>query len=392
MKTTDILIVGAGAAGSTLGFLLKQAGRDVLSLEMLDAKKKNKLCAGILECRAEKAFSAIFEKTVDEAGLSTMPIREIITRCGEYELHRTMPGKNEQSSAAAIPPLTAKEGIGIQIRNYLKKGGKLAAKTAIKHAIGYEPGSFTFRALTRKNLDDYILSRYLEAGGKLLDRTTVCAIDTENHIATCMNLATRETFDVQYQTLVGADGASSTLRHLLTGRRQNTSFVLEAAVPLITEESIIYYTPEDHGYFWYFPRGADATAGCLYHKLGDKDGAICRERFFACCADMGLDMKGQLRGAMVPKGNDVLLRPGKDAFLIGDAAGLIDNFTGGGIHYALLSAKALADALIEDGGESFETLMKPHVSAVKKNFSNAGLYAMAGRTFISQLGQKRTKE
>ena len=53
MQETDILVVGAGAAGASLGYLLKQAGKDVLLLEMLDAKKKNKLCAGIIEHRAD---------------------------------------------------------------------------------------------------------------------------------------------------------------------------------------------------------------------------------------------------------------------------------------------------------------------------------------------------
>ena len=67
MQETDILVVGAGAAGASLGYLLKQAGKDVLLLEMLDAKKKNKLCAGIIEHRADKAFTDIFGNTLDEA-------------------------------------------------------------------------------------------------------------------------------------------------------------------------------------------------------------------------------------------------------------------------------------------------------------------------------------
>ena len=40
----DFLIVGAGLAGSVAGFLLKKAGADVLALELLDAKTKEKLC------------------------------------------------------------------------------------------------------------------------------------------------------------------------------------------------------------------------------------------------------------------------------------------------------------------------------------------------------------
>lgn len=42
------LIVGAGLAGSVTGFLLKEAGADVLALELLDAKTKDKLCGGMM--------------------------------------------------------------------------------------------------------------------------------------------------------------------------------------------------------------------------------------------------------------------------------------------------------------------------------------------------------
>ena len=48
----DFLIVGAGLAGSVAGFLLKKAGADVLALELLDAKTKEKLCGGIMNKRA----------------------------------------------------------------------------------------------------------------------------------------------------------------------------------------------------------------------------------------------------------------------------------------------------------------------------------------------------
>ena len=38
----DILIIGAGLAGSILGFLLRMSGKDVLMVELLDAKEKDK--------------------------------------------------------------------------------------------------------------------------------------------------------------------------------------------------------------------------------------------------------------------------------------------------------------------------------------------------------------
>ena len=258
-------------------------------------------------------------------------------------------------------------------------------RLVLRHALGLQPDeSFTIQVLPRKRLDDYILGRYLSAGGKLLDHATVRSVDEENGIAHCVNLATKETFEVQFQTLVGADGAASIVRRLLDGRRQRAALTLETDMPLIAKEAVIKFTKTARGYCWYIPRGEDATVGCGYHGLGLDAGDICRERLAAFCAELGLAMPSKLRGALIPVGDDVLLRAGKSAFLIGDAAGLIDVLTGGGIHYALLSAKALADALT--GGEDYEKAMRPHVNFVKKNADNTGLFYTATCNFVARLG------
>ncbi|MBQ3320363.1 MAG: NAD(P)/FAD-dependent oxidoreductase, partial [Spirochaetia bacterium] len=43
----EYLIVGGGLAGCSLGYLLRKSGADVLILERLDAKRKDKRCAGL---------------------------------------------------------------------------------------------------------------------------------------------------------------------------------------------------------------------------------------------------------------------------------------------------------------------------------------------------------
>ena len=46
----DVLIVGAGPAGCSLGLLLRRAGMDVLIAEAKEIRGKNKLCGGVLLC------------------------------------------------------------------------------------------------------------------------------------------------------------------------------------------------------------------------------------------------------------------------------------------------------------------------------------------------------
>ena len=65
IRETEYLVVGAGAAGCAFGFLMERAGADVLLLEMKNSRQRAKLCAGILENRAEAAFYDIFGQTAD---------------------------------------------------------------------------------------------------------------------------------------------------------------------------------------------------------------------------------------------------------------------------------------------------------------------------------------
>ena len=89
---TEFLIVGAGAAGCSLGYLLKKAGAEVLVLERQDEATRVKLCAGILENRAEQAFASVFGMSVDEAGLAPMNLEYFNLRCGTHELPRPRKG------------------------------------------------------------------------------------------------------------------------------------------------------------------------------------------------------------------------------------------------------------------------------------------------------------
>jgi len=68
----DYLVVGAGLAGSVAGFLLKRAGADVLALELLDAKTKEKLCGGLMQKKVLMHLAQVFG---EGCGDSLRPLR-----------------------------------------------------------------------------------------------------------------------------------------------------------------------------------------------------------------------------------------------------------------------------------------------------------------------------
>ena len=385
IRETEYLVVGAGAAGCAFGFLMERAGADVLLLEIKNPQQRIKLCAGILENRAEAAFYDIFGQTVDEAGLAPMRIEAMCVWDEKKVFRRVMPGCRTEAGVPGEAGMPAQKSLGAALRGYLRTGGKALAKKIIMEALGYNSGSdLSFRALPRKRFDDYIRDRFLAEGGRILYHTKVLSVNDEAGLAECIDLQTKEVFTLRYRYLICADGAVSNVRRLLTGRQPRVYLALEAGVPLIRREAVGRLTKGFQGYCWYIPRGEDATVGCGYHNLGTDAMEICHKRLTEFCAELGITPP-RFSGAFIPEGDDVLLRIGARTYLLGDAAGLNDAFTGGGIHYALLSAQALASEFA--GKITYEEAMKPHLDFVKKNSKNVKQYYAAACSVISGFGK-----
>ena len=105
-----------------------------------------------------------------------------------------------------------------------------------------------------------------------------------------------------------------------------------------------------------------AVVGCGFvMEMDDNYIKLIRRELDVFCQKTGIPVPDRLRGAPVPTGDDVLLSLGKRTFFIGDAAGLIQPLSGAGIHYALLSAKLLAESFLQ--GDPYEEKMK---SAAKR--------------------------
>ena len=301
---TGYLIVGAGLAGCTLGYLLRKAGADVMALERYDALNKDKLCAGAMVEKTFKLLAGIFGEDVREA-LHPAYINGIRLRLKGLELRR-----NNVHGMIAMP---------------------------------------------RKQLDDYALCRYLNAGGKLLDRVSVKVVDSVTREAICENLRTGRRFTIHFETIIGTDGAASSVRRLITGKKPAVIPCFEAQVPKISNEILMTYQFGKVGYAWYIPQTEHATVGAGFWNSTT---AFCRESLHSFLQEISLNVDSRaIRGAFLPSGDDILLHVGENAYFAGDAAGLIHPMSGAGIHYALFSAKCLAKALT--GGTGYEDAMSP---------------------------------
>lgn len=277
-----------------------RAGRDVLVLEARDARGKNKLCGGILGQMSLEELANIYgEEALGELDL-TYP-SHLRTRCLDKE---------------TCSPIE-------------------------------------YCTIERKRLDDWLLARYLSGGGALRDHMRLLAIDESQHVATCVHKRTGERLEITYGTLVGADGAFSAVRKLATGRRQRTIWSVQGDVPLCGEDIVFGRRMASQGYCWYIPTGSVANVGC---GSSTDDVRACREWLNSFCEGLGIELPA-LRGAPIPTGDDLLFEAGEDIWLVGDAAGLASPYDSGGIHYALASARLLAESLL--GHMSYEEAMRP---------------------------------
>ena len=308
----DVLVVGAGLAGCSLGLLMRRAGKSVLTAELLDARSKDKLCGGVLAHNAPELFEDIY-------GVGTL------ARLGAVEL----------------------DGI----------------ETVLLEKHLHTP--FTAVALPRRRLDGFCLDAYLDAGGMLADRMTLRSIDERGHVARFADLSSREAVDVRYGALVGADGAFSKVRKLATGEMGPVTVSAEARVATREKQVIAAFQPGYDGLCWYIPNGEDANVGCLFHGL---NAGGCREMLRRFCAAEGY-RPGTLRCAPIPTGEDVLLEAGEDIWLVGDAAGLAGMYYGSGMHHALASALALAESL--HGGMRYADAMAPHLRTLAREAERA---------------------
>ncbi len=166
--------------------------------------------------------------------------------------------------------------------------------------------------------------------------------------------------EIGCRILVGADGASSNVRRLAGVDRQQRAHTAVAlrgyaqaagldrsAIRVDFLESLM------PGYGWTFPlAGAKANVGVIIHareyKRSGRHLASYMDEYVEYLGDNGVEIGdlGNVRTHPLPLGSQVVpLAPRAGLALIGDAAAMINPFTGEGIHYGLWAGRALGRAI-----------------------------------------------
>jgi menaquinone-9 beta-reductase len=231
-------------------------------------------------------------------------------------------------------------------------------------------------AVKRSHLDQLILSRARELGAVICEGTTVTAVTAPGTATDRWTIAAADKA-FESQVLVAADGRNSTVARLcqLLPRGARERIALQTHLPLPQDfgnRVVLQFRPE--GYSGQAPVGAGELNLCLV-SIPRKMQALrnwAETRF-------GISSEHSWR-TITPLTRAPIAAAHRSLFLVGDAARVVEPFTGEGIYYALASGELAADAIIAQRGGRDEAKTAAVYSA-----AHANLYR--GRLWINRLAR-----
>jgi geranylgeranyl reductase family protein len=307
----DVIVIGAGPAGSTAAYLLASNGFKVLIIDKA-IFPRDKLCGGLLTVKSIKLLEDIFSTPVD-----FLKSRQVVTY---------------QSSTYKVGCSS-----GASVKGHLK-----------------DP----FHFVHRKTYDQYWLKKAREAGAEVRAGDKIVSLDP-----TRRQVTTESGRQFVANFILGADGAMSLTRRLLSTKgviepdwKSELATTLEVLIPnhrftQVPDYPAIYYGYIPWGYAWSFPGHQYRILGIA--GLNRMAGKYLNDGFKTFLE--GFHLTGQdipvPKSHPLPYGN-YLTRPGYgNVLLLGDACGLADPLLGEGIYYAHKSACLAASAVMKSYGE-----------------------------------------
>jgi geranylgeranyl reductase family protein len=305
VERVDVLVVGAGPAGSATALRLARGGARVVLAERARLPR-DKPCGGGVTGRALR-----------HAPCAIDPVVEDVVRC--FEIRLRYRERFERRSTAPVILMTQ-----------------------------------------RRRLDAFLAEQAAAAGADLRDGARVedLAIGADGVTASVGGRPLRA------DVLVGADGANGTVaRTAGLGNGIVCGVALEANVPWAVLDrsryagrAVIELAVARGGYGWVFAKETHANVG-----VGGwaSEGPRLRSLLSQLARQHGIDGGdlSEVRGHRLP-----MRRPGSrphagKVLLVGDAAGLVDPLSGDGIYEAFVSARLAAEAILRGDLDGYGTAL-----------------------------------
>ncbi|WP_214409931.1 geranylgeranyl reductase family protein [Sphaerisporangium fuscum] len=364
----DVIVVGAGPAGSTTAFYLAQAGFDVLLLEKTRFPRE-KVCGD---------------------GLTPRAVKELIAM-----------------------------GVDIDAPGWIRNKGLRVVGGGLRFELAWpELSSYPDFGLvrTRRDFDQILAENTERAGVTLLQGVNVTGPvldERSGHVVGVTAKKDGEQVTYRSRLVVAADGNSTRLS-LAMGLHKREDRPMGVAVRT-------YYTSPRHdddwleiwlelwdtepdgssrllpGYGWVFPVG-DGTSNVGLGLLNTSEAfqnIDYRDLLRRWVKNMPSDweffeenMTGPIRGAALPMAFNRQPHYTRGLLLVGDSGGMINPFNGEGIAYAMetgrIAADAITTALSAPTAAQRERVLRAYPQTLKDAF---GGYFTLGRLFVEAIGR-----
>ena len=298
-KNFDIIIIGAGPAGSAAAEKLSKAGFKTLLIEK-QKLPRDKPCAGIIPPRIYRILGEIPEDVIE----------------------RKFKGYHLFSPS------------GIELYSRFREEGVI---------------------VDRERFDFWLVERAMGAGAEVIDNLRVGVIDIAKNEIKINN-------KFYSKILIGADGANSFVRKRLGREYKNFALGVQYTIDLpddVTCEKIggwfeVHYGIVDFGYGWVSPQGGKIKIGVgsisNEFKKNSKQYLDKFVEYFKKKKEIKNLRVIDFQSHLIPADGPMDKPCEGSVVLAGDAAGFVNPLTGEGIYYAVRSAQLAADAIIKFGG------------------------------------------
>ncbi|MEV7285558.1 geranylgeranyl reductase family protein [Streptomyces sp. NPDC093252] len=375
-NTADVIVVGAGPAGSTTAYHLARAGLDVLLLEKT-AFPREKVCGDGLTPRAVKQLVAMGIDISEEAGWLRNKGLRIIGGGSRLQL--------DWPDLAAYPNyglVRKRDDFDEQLaRQAQKAGARLYERCNVGEPIVDDRTGRITGVRAKLGDPDSTDKREVTFHAPLV----VAADGNSTRLSLAMGLHRREDRPM-----------GVAVRTYFTSPRHEDDY-LESWLELWDRRG-----PQDRllpGYGWIFGMG-DGTSnvglGVLNTSSSFKE-LDWREILKAWCASMPEDwgytpenMTGPIRGAALPMAFNRQPHYTRGLLLVGDAGGLVNPFNGEGIAYAMESGQIAAEIAVQAFARATpaqrEIALRRYPQVLKDTYG--GYYTM-GRAFVKLIGNPK---
>lgn len=312
MEEFDVIVVGGGPSGSVCATFLENKGKKVLLVDRV-CFPRDKICGDGI---SENSFSILKELRLEKKLLK-------VKHKKNYGIVLSAP----DGKIATFYPLQQGKASGIVCRR------EVFDNILFQHA----------KNVCTKTIEKFVIDDLVVEGGY------VTGVD---------GVADGKRVNVKAKVIVGADGAHSIVAKKVGAKNNDEEHLAVACRTYYRNVTNLKDLMEVHfiedsipGYFWIFPLpdgNANVGIGMSVKYMKKKNMNICdllskitkktpfKERF------ANAKMISPPRAWLLPFGSKKMKVCGNGYVLVGDAASLIDPFSGEGIHNALISGKLAA--------------------------------------------------